>query len=113
MSNMRESSTRSLLHFLWQSFKLEAGAELLKAIRAPESIIPTLGMPVAFYALFTLVIPGSNNNAAYLLAQLHRIFARELKVNALWRWLAQCRSESVCLVILEQSQASRDVYLCH
>ncbi|GAA0856647.1 ABC transporter permease [Aliiglaciecola litoralis] len=59
---------------VFQSFCLEAGAELLKAFRAPEFIIPTLGMPVAFYSLFAIMIPGSNNNAAYLLAT-YGIFA--------------------------------------
>lgn len=53
---------------LIRSFSLEAGAELLKAFRAPEFIIPTLGMPVAFYSLFGIMISGSNSNAAYLLA---------------------------------------------
>lgn len=51
-----------------RSFNLETGAELLKAFRSPEFILPTLGMPVAFYSLFALMIPGSSNNAAYLLA---------------------------------------------
>jgi ABC-2 type transport system permease protein len=57
-----------------QSFSLETGAELLKSFRAPEFIIPTLGMPVAFYSLFAIMIPGSNNNADYLLAT-YGIFA--------------------------------------
>lgn len=51
-----------------RSFTLEAGAELLKALRAPEFIFPTLGMPVAFYVLFAIVITSNGNNAAYLLA---------------------------------------------
>lgn len=51
-----------------RSFCLETGAELLKAFRAPEFIFPTLGMPVAFYSLFAIAIPGTSNNAAYLLA---------------------------------------------
>ncbi|WP_161602037.1 ABC transporter permease [Aliiglaciecola lipolytica] len=50
------------------SFVLETGAELLKALRAPEFIFPTLGMPVAFYSLFAIMIPGSSNNPDYLLA---------------------------------------------
>lgn len=53
---------------LLQSLVLETGAELLKAFRAPEFIFPTLGMPVAFYALFAIMLPGSNDNAAGLLA---------------------------------------------
>ncbi|GAA6184418.1 MULTISPECIES: ABC transporter permease [Alteromonadaceae] len=50
------------------SFVLETGAELLKAFRAPEFIFPTLGMPVAFYTLFAILIPGSNSSPGYLLA---------------------------------------------
>lgn len=46
----------------------EAGAEVLKALRAPEFVLPTLLMPVAFFSLFAVVLPGSNQNAAYLLA---------------------------------------------
>lgn len=46
----------------------EAGAEILKAFRAPEFLLPTLLMPVAFFSLFAVVVPGSNQNAAYLLA---------------------------------------------
>ena len=46
----------------------EAGAELLKALRAPEFLLPTMLMPVAFYTLFAVVMPGSNQNAPYLLA---------------------------------------------
>ncbi len=53
---------------IMKSFNLEAGAELLKALRAPEFIIPTLGMPVAFYVLFAIVLPSSGNSASYLLA---------------------------------------------
>ncbi|MGB3725838.1 MAG: ABC transporter permease [Glaciecola sp.] len=49
-------------------FSLETGAEILKALRAPDFIIPTLGMPAAFYSLFAIMLPGSSNNAAYLLA---------------------------------------------
>ncbi|MFK8013853.1 MAG: ABC transporter permease [Gammaproteobacteria bacterium] len=50
------------------AFLSEAGAELLKAVRAPEFLLPTLLMPVAFYSLFAIVLPGSRANAAYLLA---------------------------------------------
>ncbi len=56
------------MNHIIRSFSLETGAELLKAFRAPEFIIPTLGMPVAFYALFAIVIPASNKTAGYLLA---------------------------------------------
>lgn len=51
-----------------KSFNLESGAELLKALRAPEFIFPTLGMPVAFYILFAIVLPNNGNTAPYLLA---------------------------------------------
>ena len=48
---------------------IEAGAEVLKALRAPEYIIPTLILPVAFYSLFGIIIGmRGGNNAAYLLA---------------------------------------------
>ena len=53
---------------IMKSFSLEAGAELLKALRAPEFIVPTLGMPVAFYVLFAIALPSNNDSAAYLLA---------------------------------------------
>lgn len=51
-----------------KSFSLEAGAEILKALRAPEFIFPTLGMPVAFYTLFAIVLPNNGSSAGYLLA---------------------------------------------
>jgi ABC-2 type transport system permease protein len=53
---------------VFKSFTLEAGAEVLKALRAPEFIFPTLGMPVAFYVLFAIVLPGNGASAGYLLA---------------------------------------------
>lgn len=56
------------MNLILRSFVLEAGAELLKAIRAPEFIIPTLGMPVAFYSLFGVMISRGVDGAAYLLA---------------------------------------------
>jgi len=47
----------------------EAGTEILKAIRAPEFLVPTLIFPVAFYALFGVALSnGDSKNAAYLLA---------------------------------------------
>lgn len=46
----------------------EAGAEILKALRAPEFIIPTLALPVAFYALFGIAMSGGGNQALYMLA---------------------------------------------
>jgi ABC-2 type transport system permease protein len=47
----------------------ESAAELRKAARTPAFAIPTLVLPVAFYALFGLVLarPGSGN-AGYLMA---------------------------------------------
>ncbi len=49
-------------------FANETGAEILKAVRAPEFIFPTLLMPCAFYALFAIVLSNSGSNATYLLA---------------------------------------------
>ncbi|BAL95272.1 ABC transporter permease [Rubrivivax gelatinosus] len=47
----------------------ETRAEWLKAWRQPAFAVPTLALPLAFYALFAIVLtrPGSGN-AAYLLA---------------------------------------------
>lgn len=53
---------------LWNAYRSEAGAELLKLIRAPEFFIPTLLLPSGFYSLFAIALPGSNQNAAYMLA---------------------------------------------
>ena len=50
------------------TLRLETGAEILKALRAPEFVLPTLLFPVAFYALFGVVLAGGSNNASYLLA---------------------------------------------
>jgi len=48
---------------------LETGAEILKAVRAPEYIIPTLVLPVVFYSFFGVMLSmGGANNATYLLA---------------------------------------------
>ncbi len=46
----------------------EAKAEFKKDARAPEFILPTLALPVAFYGLFAIAIAGSPGNAGYLLA---------------------------------------------
>jgi len=51
-----------------KTLRLEVGAEILKAMRAPEFILPTLLFPVAFYLLFGIVLAGDSNNASYLLA---------------------------------------------
>ena len=49
-------------------YAAEIGAECLKLVRAPEFIIPTLVLPVVFYSMFAIIVPGSNQNAPYLLA---------------------------------------------
>ena len=49
-------------------FTAEIGAELKKLVRAPEFIAPTLILPVVFYTMFAVILPGSNQNAPYLLA---------------------------------------------
>lgn len=47
----------------------ECSAELLKAIRAPAYLIPTLLFPVLFYAVFgVLIAGGSAQQATYMLA---------------------------------------------
>lgn len=52
-----------------RSIQIETGAEILKALRAPEFILPTLIFPAAFYGLFGIVLSGgATENAAYLLA---------------------------------------------
>jgi len=57
------------------AFFYECGAEILKAVRAPEYILPTLLMPIAFYLLFAFALPGvGGNNALYFLAT-YGIFA--------------------------------------
>ncbi len=54
---------------------IETGTEILKTLRAPEFLIPTLIFPVAFYALFGVVLSsGDARNATYLLAT-YGIFA--------------------------------------
>ncbi len=50
------------------AFTHEAGAEILKALRAPEFIVPTLALPVAFYALFGIAMADSTQQAQYMLA---------------------------------------------
>ncbi len=46
----------------------ESGAEVLKNLRMPSFILPSLIMPVAFYSLFAVALPGSNQQAPYMLA---------------------------------------------
>ncbi len=50
------------------AFINETGAELLKAMRAIEFLLPTLVMPMSFYALFGVMLSGAGKNAIYLLA---------------------------------------------
>ena len=49
-------------------YAAEIVAECLKLLRAPEFIFPTLVLPVAFYTMFAVILPGSDQNAPYLLA---------------------------------------------
>lgn len=52
-------------------YMMESRYELLKMMRLPAFVIPTLGFPVMFYVLFGLLIPGgrggSQNVATYML----------------------------------------------
>ncbi len=50
------------------AFANEAAAEILKSLRAPEFVIPTVALPVGFYSLFALAMPGGQQNATYTLA---------------------------------------------
>jgi len=60
---------------IFRPILIETGAEILKAVRAPEFIVPTMVFPVAFYGLFGIVLSGDGpENAAYLLAT-YGIFA--------------------------------------
>jgi len=52
----------------------ETGAELLKALRAPEFILPTILFPLVFFTLFAIVLSTSQDNTTYLLAT-YGIFA--------------------------------------
>ncbi len=45
----------------------ETGAELLKLVRAPEFILPTLILPTVFYTLFGVVMATGEGAPAYLL----------------------------------------------
>ena len=52
-------------------FACEAGYEILRTLRTPAFVIPTLAFPVVFYLLFAVLIPGQWGNlhkASYLLA---------------------------------------------
>ncbi len=56
----------SLRVYAWESYY-----ELLKTLRQPAFVIPSLAFPVVFYALFAIVLPGNwggYQKATYLLA---------------------------------------------
>jgi len=53
---------------LLDQYLRETGAEILKAWRAPEFVLPTLALPVAFYAFFGIAMSGGGSQARYLLA---------------------------------------------
>lgn len=46
----------------------ETGAELTQSYRAPEFVLPTLALPVAFYLFFGILMSRGGNTASYLLA---------------------------------------------
>ncbi|WP_430431259.1 ABC transporter permease [Oceanicaulis sp.] len=50
------------------AYLAEIKAEVLKLSRMPEFAIPTLILPVMFFTLFGVIIPGSRDNAPYLLS---------------------------------------------
>jgi ABC-2 type transport system permease protein len=50
------------------AYLAEIRSELLKALRSPEFAIPTLALPVLFYALFGLVLSRGADAPKYLLA---------------------------------------------
>jgi ABC-2 type transport system permease protein len=53
-------------------YRLESKYELLKMLRLPAFMIPTLGFPLMFYSLFGLVLPSGGATggkaSSYLLA---------------------------------------------
>lgn len=50
------------------AYLAEIKAEILKLSRMPEFAIPTLILPVMFFTLFAVIIPGSRDSAPYLLS---------------------------------------------
>ena len=47
----------------------EIRAEILRSLRTPAFLVPTLAMPLGFYTLFALVLaPGGSDTAVYILA---------------------------------------------
>ncbi len=57
------------------AFINETGAELLKSLRAPEFILPTLAMPVAFYLLFAVAMGTGNTGAGEMMLATFGVFA--------------------------------------
>lgn len=53
----------------------ETAAEILKAWRAPEFVLPTLAMPVAFYAFFGIAMSGGGGRQARYLLATYGVFA--------------------------------------
>ncbi|NLG59597.1 MAG: ABC transporter permease [Gammaproteobacteria bacterium] len=52
----------------WRCYLLEAGYELLRQLREPAFVLPTLLFPTAFYLLFGVMLTGNAANAQYMLA---------------------------------------------
>ena len=52
----------------WRIFRLETRNELLKMLRMPAYLLPTLCFPVLFYLMFGVVFARSAETATYLLA---------------------------------------------
>ncbi len=46
----------------------ESGAEILKILRAPEFMTPTIAFPVLFYSVFGVMMGGGGSQAKYMLA---------------------------------------------
>lgn len=49
----------------YRVYLTEAKYEIIKQLRIPAFIIPTIGFPVMFYVLFGLVMPGNGPTAPY------------------------------------------------
>ncbi len=52
----------------WRCYLLEARYELLRQLREPAFVLPTLLFPTAFYLLFGVMLSRSAANAEYMLA---------------------------------------------
>ena len=52
----------------WRCYLLEVRYELLRQVRAPAFVLPTLLFPTAFYLLFGVMLSRSAANAEYMLA---------------------------------------------